>query len=466
MLEWISASIVNGLEPSRMPVITDASSAYLETLGVVMLNLGCSTVIPSWVNIKAMHVRTQSVMWTTVSSAALFYIIIGLFFALGFESNISNNSLQALLETGKPLLITKITVAMYSYVMLLPSVPVNFAISNNNLVQNKIFGKRISGILSFVVPLFICIPLQTRNYLFIFLTWTSLTFAACANFVIPLGIYLKALEFRKEFNTMRVLNAHQLELLIAIHSASHEIGNYISNQSQQLPPDAQDSFLNTTAIVLVPPTINIIDPSGNYAENDSFLGDSHLEECNSKRVRQESNSGGSYESHDNWLDVFRNRGLDEYSKISMKVQNPLYPTLDSVLRQETESSQNPVSDLSSVAQYQDSSSYKSSSSRAHRLSPQINDSWFDEDVPDPEAHLPILHSPVELDEYPNQGRVSMSSRESQQSLPRDPNFKAPTFRAVPNWMPIKSRNLGVGLLVMTSFVSISSIVLQMAIFTR
>ena len=476
-LQWVSASVINGLEPSRMPLSTSFNISYIQTLGVVMLNMGCATVIPSWVNIKAMHVRTQSVMWTTVSSAATFYIIIGIFFALGFETNSSNNSLQALLEMGSPVVLSRITVAMYDYVMLLPSVPVNFTICSDNLIQNKIVGKRAATILSFVLPIFVCIPLQTRNYLFLFLTWTSLTFASTANFIIPLGIYIKAIEFRKEFNSGRILSPHQLALLVEIHSESHEIGDYIADQSQRdIVPGSGNVFSDAPAIVLVPPVINIIDPSGNYADTDSVKTESKSGKQGGTGIffknknanilsRKDSTSTRSSESSENWLDIFKNSGLNEYSKIAMKSPNSLYPTLDSVRKIDTESS-NSVgpADVLGPVQISDDSSFKSSVNlRNHRVSPQIDEAWFEEDVPDPESDL-ASQSMHELRIYPTDRQNSMSSHESQQSLPRDPNFKAPAFRAVPKWLPIKPRSLSWALLSITSFISVTSLILQIVIY--
>jgi hypothetical protein len=57
--QWFSAAAISGLKSERMPVFTNLGFSYVQTIGTVLMNLGCSTVIPSWVNIKAMHIRTQ-----------------------------------------------------------------------------------------------------------------------------------------------------------------------------------------------------------------------------------------------------------------------------------------------------------------------------------------------------------------------------------------------------------------------
>ena len=50
-LEWIGASIVNGLDTSRVPAFGEPSG-FAQAIGPVLLNLGFTTVVPSWVNIK------------------------------------------------------------------------------------------------------------------------------------------------------------------------------------------------------------------------------------------------------------------------------------------------------------------------------------------------------------------------------------------------------------------------------
>ena len=469
--QWVSASIINGLDPSRMPIAQSFSHSYVQTMGVIMLNMGCATVIPSWVNIKSMHVRTQSVMWTTVSSAAIFYIIIGVFFALGFDSNPSNNSLQALLDMGHPGLLSEITVAMYAYIMLLPSVPVNFAIARDNLVQNNIVGKLAASLLCFAVPVLVSIPLQTRNYLFLFLTWTTLTFIAVANFIIPLGIYLKAIEFRKEFNAGRILSPHQIALLIDIHADSHEIGAYIGRQNHEEVAVASGGDANVEVIPQVLPTIRIIDPSGNDVEsitNKSIYGmetSNLLPEDQHQLQHRKSTSSRSSVSSEHWIDLFRNHGIDEYSKISMRSPQSLYQTMNSAARLDEESfnSSSPVEGLP-IFQHGDSSSGQSGTG-GHRFSPRIDDSWFAEDVPDPEQIQATQNNDVELNRvYQFDDQESLSSRMSRQSLPRDPNFKSPAFRAVPLWMPIQPRTLCWAFLVITSTVSLGNLVVQLSIY--
>ncbi len=62
--------------------------------------------------------------------------------ALGFQIDDSNNVLHSLTIQGIPLSLTRATVAMFAYAMLVPSIPVSLIISSNNLAQNHIMPKR------------------------------------------------------------------------------------------------------------------------------------------------------------------------------------------------------------------------------------------------------------------------------------------------------------------------------------
>ncbi|KAI8910259.1 hypothetical protein EDD86DRAFT_189807 [Gorgonomyces haynaldii] len=202
-LQWISAAGLNGFEWDRVPVVQPVGPTYGQVMGTVMLNLACCTVIPSWINIKNKDVPAQDVIWTSIFMTSFYYICIGFFLAMGFDIDASGNVLNAILTQGVPALLCKITVGMFSIVMLLPGIPISFLVSRNNLVQNKITSPLIATLLAFVVPFFVCIPLQTGYNLIKFQTWTSLTVVSACNFVFPFLLYFKCRSFRKAFNRDR-----------------------------------------------------------------------------------------------------------------------------------------------------------------------------------------------------------------------------------------------------------------------
>ncbi|KNC96338.1 uncharacterized protein SPPG_08240 [Spizellomyces punctatus DAOM BR117] len=224
-LEWIGASFHQGLEPSRVPAF---GSDYATVVGTIMLNLACTTVVPSWVNIKKRTVSAQSVVWTAIAIATAFYMLVGLIPALGFQLDSSGNILPTLMKSGK---LNKASAYLFSIVMLLPAIPVNFIVAQNNMVQNKVAGKRTAIFLAHVLPWFLCIPLQTGNSMQAFINWTSLFFVSTANFIIPFVIYLKCLRFRREYNESRILTEKQKLLLKEIHWSSRTIHKFIDEKS-------------------------------------------------------------------------------------------------------------------------------------------------------------------------------------------------------------------------------------------
>ena len=58
----------------------------------------------------------------------------------GGYDNIQNNVMTTLLQFGKPPILTKFMVYIFSFVMLIPSIPVNLIISKENLFQNELLS--------------------------------------------------------------------------------------------------------------------------------------------------------------------------------------------------------------------------------------------------------------------------------------------------------------------------------------
>ncbi|KAJ3039107.1 hypothetical protein HDV00_012597 [Rhizophlyctis rosea] len=229
-LEWIGASIVNGLVPSRVPAFGQPSG-FAQAIGPVLLNLAFTTVVPSWINIKKKSVNAQGVVYTSTAVATAFYLLMGIFTALGFEIDaVSQNLIPALLSSNT---VNKVFAYAFNLVMLLPAIPVCFIVTKINLVQNKVTGRHLATFLAQVLPWILVIPLQTGSTMKQFMTWTSLLFVSTANFVIPLVIYLKCLKFRRAYNSDRILTPRQRELLKAIHWSSSTIQDYINGNGKK-----------------------------------------------------------------------------------------------------------------------------------------------------------------------------------------------------------------------------------------
>ena len=76
--QWVISSILMGRSSPELPIFTQKTSNLAVTIGTIILNLGFSTVVPSWVNIKRNDISVQKVVWSAVVSGVLFYTIIGI----------------------------------------------------------------------------------------------------------------------------------------------------------------------------------------------------------------------------------------------------------------------------------------------------------------------------------------------------------------------------------------------------
>jgi len=249
--QWCLSAVLYSLQPTNnslgveinpkgsVPMLSRSPSGYQLLTGNIMLSLAFTFVVPSWINLKKRNVSTQGALWTASSLATMLYIFIGWIPGTAFRLNPSSgNVIPALSQFGIPVVLTKVTTYLFPIVMLMPSIPVSFLVTESNLVQNELAGKRVAQFLAYLVPWFVTIPFLTGNKLNSFIMWTSLIFVSSANFIIPIVIFLRCLVFRKSYNLDRTtLTAKQRKLLKLIHARSNTIKNYIDSSSTALNPD-------------------------------------------------------------------------------------------------------------------------------------------------------------------------------------------------------------------------------------
>ena len=131
------------------------------------------------------------------------YLCVSLVPASSYLFSCENSNLIPILNSqGIPKILTQITIYAFPFVMLLPSIPVNFIVASSNLVQNRIMPKPLALFFCYIVPWFAAIPFQTQG-LGTMMNYSGILFINIANFIIPFVIYLKTLRFRKAYNTSR-----------------------------------------------------------------------------------------------------------------------------------------------------------------------------------------------------------------------------------------------------------------------
>ncbi|KAI8921678.1 hypothetical protein BC831DRAFT_476120 [Entophlyctis helioformis] len=227
---------------------------------ILSLVLGCSWIMSAFVTgidtSRHRDVNTQHLIWVATIGSGAYYVIIGVLCALGFQ-----------LDDSAPI-VTTISIGLFAYVMLLPSIPVSFIVSRNNLVQNDVTSPRVAMFLSFVLPWILLIPLQTGTIIFEFQTWMALFFCSTANFIIPFAVYFKWL--------------HSIKLLRAIHHVSDRIGAYIdvkANRSEGQQPEmtAAQKLYKTPQITVTDESIDVshLRNQPHKPEHDSHSGVAH-----------------------------------------------------------------------------------------------------------------------------------------------------------------------------------------------
>ncbi|KAI8920422.1 hypothetical protein BC831DRAFT_479890 [Entophlyctis helioformis] len=237
---WIVCAFAMGADAERLRMIEPVQTSYALVVGTILLNLACPTVVPSWINVKHKETNVQAMIWTVVIGTSLFCILIGLVTGAGFDTNGTGNVLYALFTYGKPTVLATLSAGVFAFIMLLPGIPVSFIVSFNNLVQNEVVSPSIATFLSFFLPWIILAPLQTGNIIYTMQVWTSLFFCSTANYILPFVIYFKCVEFRREYNTKRILTKNQIKVLLKVHHISPAIISFIS----------PSPFADTTAVDL------------------------------------------------------------------------------------------------------------------------------------------------------------------------------------------------------------------------
>ncbi|KAI9204296.1 uncharacterized protein BJ171DRAFT_506875 [Polychytrium aggregatum] len=221
---WLGVSLYAGATSGWQAISPFGQTPDGGAFGPIMLSYAFITVVPSWVNLKEKSINVQRTIWESVGISFLTYIIVGLIPALAFSID-SNSNLLLVLNTRS--LIFRIASYLYVILVLISSIPVYIIVSYDNLMQNKVCSSPVAIVLCYIVPWLLAVPFLGGPWLSIITNWSSVLFVSIANMIIPFVIYLKAVSFRKAYNSKRELTPHQKELLRSIHKPSNRIIEYL-----------------------------------------------------------------------------------------------------------------------------------------------------------------------------------------------------------------------------------------------
>jgi len=172
-------------------------------LGTVIFNYAFVITVPSWVNEKKESVSINKSIWSATSIATLFYLAIGLFGAMAFDFNISDDLLTVINDrsSGVSHIIAQVCVYLFPAVALLSSIPVYSIIMRYNLVENNICRKSVANFWAVIFPWLISVFFYSGVGLLDLINWASLLVNGFINFVIPMIIYIVAIQRSKKEET-------------------------------------------------------------------------------------------------------------------------------------------------------------------------------------------------------------------------------------------------------------------------
>ncbi|EFA76102.1 hypothetical protein PPL_10681 [Heterostelium album PN500] len=206
---WVVLFIKHGLEPSNSPVLGDGKG-IAQILGNIVFNYAYITTLPSWVNESKSNVNIKKTIWASSGFSTFLFIVVGLLGSLAFGNMPSNSDILSVINSSPEAnIFTKISVYAFPFAVLTASIPVFSIIVKYNLLQTKLpkFG---AILLAIFLPWIIVIPFMTGDRLLYISNYASLFFSSASNFIIPLLIYLKSVQFRKNGRTM---TDHQKQIL-------------------------------------------------------------------------------------------------------------------------------------------------------------------------------------------------------------------------------------------------------------
>ncbi|KAJ3000658.1 hypothetical protein HDV02_004343 [Globomyces sp. JEL0801] len=426
-------------------------------------------------------VNVQQTVWTTMALACSFYILSGVIMGSGFN-NIEPNMLVTQLKSKLPLAfpaLTKIMVYAFAFVMLIPSIPVNLIVSKDNLVQNQVVSNTVATIISLVLPWIISMPmlLFSGDNMQTFQTWTSLLFVSTSNFIIPIIIFLKCLDFRHRYNADKELSEKQMSLLKRIHFRSESLVQHIETRSQSRlsgitafaaatatafsaddgVAEGSTSVCNRDSVVTVNSNTELLgvhqsrflkkkssepawlsedvpDPD-KEDQLDERMGLRRPTLMNGFRTRSTSDTPSTSNSRENRTDGIRTMGrLPNRNNQAKTLNRPRHGTMDIATRSSTVRFAEPL-----LPSPTDSETFE-----LQETQPELVDQEFELDTSDLDT--------VGGGEF-NASRLM--------TLPTHPSFKSPAFRSIPKWVGLRGKSVAIFVLTITSLTTLVNLAINL-----
>ena len=341
------------------------------------------------------------------------------------------------------------------------------------------------------MPLIVVIPFQTGVSLGLFQSWTSTLFVSTSNFIIPVIIYFKCVQFRKKYNADHILTGKQLNILKRIHSKSNTLVKFLGQKAlrlnYQLQAKKEPVDINTaenSSDIINHPVLVQQESTDLERDNDSIpvplsiemvapeLG-SIIQENVPDPDKEDEEEGRLLTPQPSFvtrLVTTLNRTMKNVPKenITEDIEIHVIPSLkrnDSLssdsLSQNSHSLPRPhdfseVYTITHTVQGGSESTLKPDTASAVTISDVIEVVG-----PKPPSEHSLMGIPSR-DVARNSWEWNSMNRSGDRlgrlkTLPTHPNFKSPAFRSVPKWMPIRGYHMAWIVLIVTSIVAIANL---------
>ncbi|KAI9345764.1 hypothetical protein BD770DRAFT_437063 [Pilaira anomala] len=184
LIQWTVEFAQEGLKPELLPASGPNSTMVL---GIVIFNYSFITTIPSWVNSLKPDVNIHRCMWISVIISTIFYILLGICGSMAYKMEASSDILAILSAQGST--VAMVTSYIFPVCALVTSIPVFTIVIRSNLLRGEICSPTWAVFWAIIFPWFVCIPLQTKDWVNTIQNWSSLFFQSTVNFILPFVLY-------------------------------------------------------------------------------------------------------------------------------------------------------------------------------------------------------------------------------------------------------------------------------------
>jgi hypothetical protein len=135
---WLVTFGIHGLDKGLVPMIGHDKS---QVVGTVLFNYAFIITIPSWVNDVNPSVPIRKVVWYSVITSTVIYLLLGIMGGMAYKMVPTSNIISTINISPEKSIISVITTYLFPLVVLITSIPVYTIIIRYNLLRTGFCGK-------------------------------------------------------------------------------------------------------------------------------------------------------------------------------------------------------------------------------------------------------------------------------------------------------------------------------------